>query len=228
MKLIAAFILAGCCKSIDTISNDISFAGITLYPDRTYDLVYAEHDVGGRTLNFGTFFNKGDTVMLQLDKETYLKKMIEPVSCDCEKNGVLLKLKEYYSEYEPGGLIEFYWLDLKVKGMQNNKDTISILESKSISRKENPYLIFLDSNSLEEVTHIWVEIYNSATTKPIQLPSVYKCLQINIPLIDVIGSQVWDRRIVWGMDEFVIKKCPNKYRVKSIKRNSVYKIKKSK
>lgn len=216
-----------CSRSIIVKPNDLSFNGITLYPNHTFDIVYAEHDVGGVILNFGDYYYNEDTLVLELNKNKYLNQLTKPISFDCEEGGIYLTFKEYLSPYDKTSSVSMYWLDLSVKGISNDRDTLSIWETNSMGRETNMNQIKLKQQDLADIQKIWVEVYDTPTTDPIELPKEYKCLDITIPLINVIGAQVWSEKVMWGMDEFVIKETKRHYKVEAIQRQSEFKIKKA-
>ncbi len=81
-------VLISCSKSIIVKPNNLNFSGITLHPNETYDIVYAEDDVGGVILNLGQYYYQDDTLMLELNKEEYLNKLTKPVPVECEEEAI--------------------------------------------------------------------------------------------------------------------------------------------
>ena len=222
--LFLTLVLLSCSKFTIAKPDNISFGGVTLYPNKTFDLIYAEHDVSGVILTFGEYYYHGDTLLLEINKDLYLDKLTKPIPTLCETNGIRLKLKEYISPHEES-LMSMYWSYLTVKGITQDLDTISLWKTNSIGSQEDEKLIQLKGKKIEDLKNIWVELYKTPTTGPIALPSNYNCLDITIPLIK--PSQVWNKEIMSGFDEFIILESKKNYKVTAIQRQSIYKIKKA-
>ncbi len=124
--------------------------------------------------------------------------------------------------------MSMYWFDLTVKGISNDIDTINVWSTNSLENETNLNEIKLSSESLHDIQKIWVEIYGTPTTEPIQLPKDYKCLNITIPIINVISTQVSNEKVMWGMDKFIVRESKKQFNIEAIQRASEYKIKKSK
>lgn len=222
--LFLTLVLSSCSKFTIAKPDNISFGGVTLYPNKTFDLIYAEYDVSGAILTFGEYYYHGDTLMLEINKDVYLDKLTKPIPTPCETNGIRLNLKEYISPYEES-LMSMYWYYLTVKGVTQDLDTITLWKTNSIGSQENEKLIQLKGTKIKDLKNIWAELYKTPTTSPIELPSSYNCLDITIPLIK--PSQIWNKKIMSRFDEFIILESKRNYKVTAIQRQRTYKIKKA-
>lgn len=226
-SLILLIILTtSCSKSVIVKPNDISFAGITLYPNQTYDLVYAEYDVGGAALNLGKYRYRGDTLILVLDKQAYIKTLSKPNSNNCNNDSININLKEYISPYE-SSTISIFYDNITIKGISSNEDTVAVWNANSTYNQNNLNKIEIHKSELEGIVKIWLEIHGKSTTEPIHLPIEYDCLDITIPIYNVLAIKFSDRKLMQGMDEFIIQSSKKHYIVNCIQRKSKIKIRKS-
>lgn len=214
------------CKSVIVKPNNFSFNGITLYPNNTYDLVYAEHDVSGVSLNFGKYYYVGDTLVLILDKQNYLDKLTKPTSSKCQEEVVTLNFKEYLSPYNPTSSMSTYWFGLSIMGISKSNDTLNLWSTNTLGKETDLNQITLTRDKVNNINKLWVEIFNTPTTDPIFLPNEFGCVNITIPIINVIWAHVSNKHVMWGMDKFIVRESKNMYKIEAITRNKKYKIKK--
>ena len=185
-----------CSKSIIVKPDNLSFNGITLYPNHTYDIIYAEMDVGGVILNFGKYHYQGDTLILESNADEYINQLTKPVPIECDEGTIYLHFKEYLSPFDNSSYMSMYWFDISVMGILNDNDTINIWKANSIASETNLDQIKLSTKDLGNLEKIWIEIYDTPTTEPIQLPKDYKCLNITIPVINVIEAQLFNEKVM--------------------------------
>ena len=212
------------CKSIAVKPTEFIFDGLILNSNFTYEKFMGQHDSPSEVINLGEYQYIGDTLKLMTNVELYVSKLTEPKVTNCEENLVRIRFKEYIYGNERSNM-NMNWFHMELKALNSENDTTTVWRPNSFDNNTNFYEVVFNKKEFNGLKEIWLEFWNQPTTKPINLPKNYNCMEITIPILLTINGSQLSESLSLGMNELLIKRKNRMYIVESPRRNKVYRIK---